>query len=488
MRSLLFTSLLVLWGCPADSKLKDSGAGGTDDTPDPDAECSEDIECSSWQICDDHECVDGDRNNAIDEAEAVSLEDGAGLDRYINTAGDVDYFSFESGGGEFIAAFTNTPEVEEGSPVPDTFLTLYAPDGSVVTTADNYTNGWVVSDMDAGLWGYAAEAGTYILEVKDANPLKDNEAWGGQGFSYNLTAYTWGRATYGESSLTDPFDFGDGGLSVDTGVLRVVGVLLEEPGQVDYILIDFPYDNTAFYVDGAEDLSGSDANPVATISTTDGVIMSERDEVGPNSGVYHPALNAGQYIITVRDAEGGGGTNHWAVLVLKVYGEGDAIAPETEPNDAQAQATPIEMGEYENASGHTYFDGTIWGGMDSADDTDFFKIDVSGDATAETEDGEEVQYLMVCSTSSRWGSAIAPTITVYDETGTELASSEGDPDEYPNNTIENVAITPGSPVYLAVTGDEETAGTPDEWYLIRTYVASFEVATYADGGYSCPNL
>jgi hypothetical protein len=487
MRRPIFLFLAFAFGCPADTKLSDSGETEPDDSPPVDEECTEDVECSGWQICDDRECIDGDRNNAEDEAEALIQDDDIGVDRYINTVGDADYFSFSSAGGEFIFANTDAhEEVSEGSPVPDTFLTLYAPDGSIVTTADDFPNGGTVNNMDSALWAYLSQAGVYILKVSDANPIKGEPGWGGQQFSYHLDLSSWGQATHGSSTLTEPVLFGDDGLGLTENTLYAVGVILEEPGEVDYIQLDFPYDNAGLYVDGIEDLQGSDANPQASIMTMDGTLLAGRDEVGPYGGVLHPNVGTGPLMVAVQDADGGGGTNHWAVLIIKALSEDSALTEEVEPNDADVQATVLEMTERENGSGKVYFDGMQWGEMSAPGDTDFFKIQVSGDATTENDDGDTVQYMVVCMNSARWGSSIAPNLTAYSADGTELMSSAGDADDTPDNRLENVEITPGETVYVEVSAGAESAGTPDEWYMLKAYVASFSVTSYEEGGYSCP--
>ena len=488
MRSPYLLLLGVLVACTTEKTLgSDSGGEDTTPVPDDEGECTEDAECSSWQICEANECVDGDRNNATEEAEAITVDADDALDRHINTAGDVDYFSFESGGGEFIFALTDAhDDVSSSVFVPDTFLTLYAPDGTIVTTADDFPNGGSVNNMDSALWAYLSQAGTYMLEVKDANPIKGNDAWGGQNFTYELSVSTWNQATYGGSTMAEPFLFGEDGLALQENTLYAVGVVLEEEGQVDYVQINFPYDNAGLYVDGISDLQGSDANPKASIMTMDGTLMAQRDEVGPYDGVFYPNMGQGPVMVAIEDADGGGGSNHWAVLIIKAMDEGGAYAEETEPNDVDVQATDIEMTQRENGSGKVYFDGTRWGAMSAPGDVDYFKIEVDGSETVETEDGDEVQYLVVCMNSGRWGSSIAPDLAAYSADGTELMTSAGDVDNTPDNRLENVALTPGEPVYVSVTAGPDSLGTPDEWYMIKAYVASFSVTSYEEGGYSCP--
>jgi len=487
MRSIFFLSLAMLIACPADKELGGDSGGDGEGSPDPELGCSEDVECSAWQICASNECVDGDRNNAQDEAEPVSLETEEELERYINTAGDVDYYTIESGGGEFIFALTDAhDEVDEGVPVPDTFLTLYDPEGDIVTTTDDFPNGGRVNNMDSAMWAYLSQPGTYTLKVSDANPVKGKEAWGGSDFTYTLSVRTWGQATYGTSTFAEPFEFGEGGLTLTENTLYAVGVILEEPGEVDYVAVNFPYANAGFYVDGIEDLTGSDANPMVSILTTEETLLSQRDEVGPNAGVFYPNMTEGPVMIAVEDAEGDGGANYWAVLIIKALDQDSALDAEAEPNDAQAQATEIAMTEKENTNERIFFDGTVQGDMGAPGDVDIFRIHVSGEATVEDDEGTEVQYLVLCMNSARWGSSIAPDLTVYDEAWTELGSNGGTVDDVPNNRIENIAVVPGEPIYIEVSAGLDSLGTLDEWYMLKAYVASFSVTSYEDGGYSCP--
>jgi len=488
MRAMFLLSLTALFACDGDKDLGGDSGGGTDNTPPiDDPSCEADGDCSEWQICEAEECVDGDRNNAEDEALPVILDAEESVESYINTAGDEDFYTFDSDGGEFIFALIDAhEEVDEGDPKLDTFLTLYDPDGQIVTTADDFPNGGSVNNMDSALWAYLSQSGTYVLKVEDANPIKGEEAWGGRDYTYSLEVSTWGQATYGQSTFAEPFLFGDEGLELTENTLYAVGVILEGEGEVDYIALDFPYGNAGLYVDGIEDLRGSDANPMASILTMDEVLLSQRDEVGPNDGVFYPSMTEGGVMVAVEDADGGGGPNHWAVLIIKATDEDSAYASESEPNDTQVQATTIEMPESENSGGKIFYSGTIRGEFNTVGDSDFLKMEVSGEHTVETEEGDEVQYLVVCANSSRWGSSIAPDITVYDQLGTELGSASGDAGQSPNTSIENIELVPGEAVYLEVDGGEDNLGTPDEWYMLKAYIASFSVLSYDEGGYSCP--
>jgi hypothetical protein len=79
-----------------------------------------------------------------------------------------------------------------------------------------------------------------------------------------------------------------------------------------------------------------------------------------------------------------------------------------------------------------------------------------------------------------------PGLTLYGEDGSILAEQDSNADENPNLRIENIEITPGEELVVQVNPGAETLGTPDEWYMLKAFIASFEVSSYEDGGYSCP--
>jgi hypothetical protein len=453
MRSM-FLILILSASCAkdvtVDSESEDEFSSNTDGD---DEGCEEDSDCSGWQICEDYDCEDGDRNNAFEEAQTIRQGEEERISDFINVPNDVDYWRYTSGGGEFIRAAIDPHEVApDGSNQADLFLTLYAPDGSVVTSADDYPNGGSVSNYDS------VELGT------------------------------WNQSTWGsDSTFDEPFMFdSDGPLTIQESTWHSVGVLLEEEGEVDYIAIDFEWNNAGLILDGIEDLSGSDANPHVALYTSDDILLTSRDQVGPDGPVFFPAMTEGSYIMEVSDADGGGGTNHWFMVFLNAGDPDSMIDEETEPNDIEGQADVFEMTETVNGSDKPFWYGYIQGWVDSPGDTDWFSVGATGDASGLNDDEEDTQWLVVCMNSARWGSTIAPNISVVSLEGDVLAEAEGNMDANPNLRIENVELTPGESVYLHVDPGPDTMGLPNEWYRIKTYVASFPITSYEDGGYTCP--
>ena len=516
MRPVIFTLLLL--GCGGDKTIDtndDDGlqTGGTADSDGGDLGCDADNECADWQICEERDCVDGDRNNSFTEAEAILPGSDGGVSTYINTAGDKDYWRYTSPGSEFIRASVDPhDDVADGVPVPDTFVTLYAPDGTVVTSADDYPNGRSVNNYDSVIYAYLAAGGDYIFMVEDANPMWGETAWGGEDYTYTLKLSEWGWLTAGsDSTLEEPFRMDDDwttGVQMTQNTWNSVGILLEEEGEVDYIAVQFDSENLDedsavttwtngyLYVDGIEDLSGSDATPVVQILAPDDVVVSEKVGFGTDGPAVAPALSAGEWILALSDADGGGGPNHWFVVMLNANTSDNNYNWESEPNDGAAAPNAIDMPEYDNASGKPFSTGTVQGFVDSPGDTDFFTISAPEESAGENpvydedgsilEEGELTQWVVLCMNSARWGSSIAPGLTVYGEDGSILAEQDSSADENPNLRIENIEITPGEELVVQVNPGAETLGTPDEWYMLKAYIASFEVSSYEDGGYSCP--
>ncbi|MEC8193740.1 MAG: hypothetical protein VX944_03430 [Myxococcota bacterium] len=502
-RSLVLAAMIG--GCGAADKTVESDeeadyradVGDGDGTED--LGCSDDDACLDWQICEESECIAGDRNNAFSEAEPIAPGD-EGASGHINTPGDVDFWRYTSMGSEFIrVAVDPHDEVPDGAPRPDTFVTLYDPSGAVVTSADDYPNGSRVSNFDSVLYAYLAAAGDYVFVVEDANPLIGLEAWGGEDYSYRLKLGEWAWLTAGASTFDEPFLMGNEwttGIPIATNTWNSVGVLLEEEGDVDYIALQFDNDaldgdaatwnDGILFVDGVEDLSGSDATPLVTVYGPDDLPVSQGERVGPNGPIIAPALRQGQWIVELADADGGGGPNHWYVVMLNADTADDNLDWESEPNNGSAAANAIEMTESINSSGRPFSVGSVQGFVDTVGDTDFFSISAPAESSGENDVGEPAQWVVLCMNSVRWGSAVAPDLLVYGADGTIVGESAADPEGNPNLRIENIEIAPGETLTLQVNPGTETEASPDEWYRLKAFIASFPVSSYEDGGYACP--
>lgn len=150
-------SLFVLFAActaPKDTGTDDSqGDSAEVDT----AECTSDDACGDGRICEEETCVDGDRNNSVDEAEALLWSDP--VTGTLNPANDVDYYVFTADGGEYV--WISTTVDTDATPDANTFVTIRDPAGKVVTSADGYATGTSVTGVDAVAFAFLAEAGTY---------------------------------------------------------------------------------------------------------------------------------------------------------------------------------------------------------------------------------------------------------------------------------------------------------------------------------------
>ena len=513
MQRLLLTVLLT--ACTSSTKTNSVEENVLPEpTGEADLGCEGDDDCADYEICVEEECVTGDRSDGFSDAEDIvastSDVDNA-VSGHINIDGDKDYWRYVSSGGEFIQATIDKPDIPEDTPegalVPDLFITLYDPDGLVVTSADGYANGGSVSDADAVLYAYLSRAGDYVMVVEDANARNGRGTLSGPDYAYRLEVRQRMGTNGLESSTEEPIRFessGSTGIQMTTTSWRSVGVLIDEPGETDYIAVLFDQDNLnpdidadpegtpytwtdgLFRIDGVEDLSGSDATPLVTLLSPDDLEVATSVDVGPTNVMKYPALTAGQWIIAATDADGGGGPNHWFYLLLNADNKGNNIPWEEEDNGIASLATPIPTTDTVNSGGKPFSQGSIQGFVNEAGDNDWFSISAPEDASGDNDEGAPAQWVVVCANSHLWGASTSPRITVYDAAGSVLGEAETDPDNEPNVTIENIEITPGETVNIQVNPGADSIGAADEWYRMKVFIASFEVLTYDEGGYSCP--
>jgi hypothetical protein len=461
---------LVLGACVKDKPIEDSDPNGDDGGGDDGgtSDCADDVECSPWQICEAGDCLSGDRNNAADEAEPLPWEGAA--EGYINPENDVDFYNFTADGGEYIQISTTTVE-EEDDPYDTVLMLRKNANDKVVAIADEYATGTAVTGSDSVIYAYLDEPGDYTVSVEHA------PAWDGSGKPYGAPDYTYtiGLSEHdGGTSEVDTFE--DPGLTVTLGKAHSWisrGLLLEEPGDIDYVALDYSVEDAVLYIDGNEYVGGSDA--VARVRLLDGEqeVYADLADVGPSGPAAYPNLPAGSYVIEVSDELGGGGPNHW-VFVHAIARTDTTTLPEVEPNDQSLDATSLPLTEYQTSSGKDYSLGQAEGDLSTADE-DWFLIDAP----------YEESWVIVCMSSSSYGSLVAPDIGVYDAGAELLAWEEGSATSYPNANLENVPLAPGN-AYVRVAAPKDNAGGPGDWYRIRLYVASFKVSSFEDGGYYCP--
>ncbi len=456
----MLLSLVISCG-DKDSPIEDDG--GSDDSGTVLPDCTTDTDCEDYEICEAEECLDGDRNNAADEAEELtdSIEG-----QFINPAGDIDYFTFTSEGAEFVRIITVSPEEEE-TDVYDTYLTLSGPDGAVVASVDNYPTGGSVSSGDSVLYAYLHEAGQYTIAVEDNGPYVGESAYGDDYYEYSLSVSTWSRYTEEDDAYDDP-GYELNLSSDDDYSFTAIGVVLDSPGDVDYVEIDFPVDESRLYILGQEE-TPSGLTTSMKMYDEDGEVVMSRSPIGDGNFTYAPILDDGNFILELTDADGAGGDGEWFFVFVYFTEDSSTYPLETEANDSPLLATTLET---TLSSSEEY---TVSGGLGFADapaepataDEDWYAIEAFSDG-----------YLVVCLNSEYYGSAIAPDIAIIDGDGETVLEEEDGDDGYPTAAIENVEVEEGETYYLKVTHPEDAAYTPLDWYEFVLYVAEFEVNSY----------
>ncbi len=467
----------VLAGCSDD---KSDGGEGDDDAvfsgdgdggDGADGSCESDDDCAALvEICDAGSCVDGDRDNSEDDAGPLRFGDpddpasyGAGV---LYPAGDVDWFAFESGGGEFVRISSYT---DEDNPDHNTVVSVYRNNGKLVTVADGHAAGGGLSDVDAAVYAYLDQAGTYLVKVEDADPYWGTDAaHGARDYRYELLLQEWTANTAEPDSAEAPA----------TGIELVApnswsarGVLLEEPGDTDWVLVRVGAPDMALVIDGNFDLSGSDARPRARIFDTTGALWSDRVDFGLDGLAYVPAIPEGDYLVELSDAAGGGGANHWFFVHGIARDQNSTYTVEVEDNGPDGVPNELDPEALETESGNPYTIARVEGLADGPGDEDWFSL------RSEYSDGR----IVVCLVSGFYGGTALPELEVWDAEGTLLGSVSSDGTGYPTAELDNLPAPVGD-YSLRLVHDAAATGAPADWYRMYVYVASFEVTAW-----DCPS-
>jgi hypothetical protein len=469
-------ALLGLCACAADK----APAGEEDEVVDPgdgggggdggDGSCDDDGDCGRGKICVEQACVAGDRNNSADEAEALRFGDGETFaEGTINPAGDRDWWVIEADGGEYIRVVTVVDGEDEDGPY-DTVLRVERANGKPVTSANEFATGSGVSGVDAVAFAYLDAPGLYYVIVEDIGSAVDDEERPPEGsvdYVYSIALQEWGSALGEPDSAEAPSLIA----TLDTDRIWVsVGALIDAPGDVDHLALEVLLDGYDLFLDGNDDLSGSDLAPRLRLVDDAGQVFLAKDDVGPAGTAYFPGLPAGSYRVELSDAAGAGGPNHWLFLHAIAREAIDAYAFESEPNDSAPSADVVDQTELENSGGNLFTEGAVEGVADAGSDEDWFRFEAD----------YEANWLVACANAGTYGATSTPRIEVYDELGELLAEGPASATGSPGALIENIELVPGT-YHLRVVHPAEASGGPGDWYRALVYVASFEV-----GGYACP--
>ena len=456
-RVLLLILLAVLVGCPSaavddDDDNDDATVVPPDDDDGPG--CSEDAECrfsSGLEICEDGACVQGDRNNSLDEAQLLEYDGAADL--IIAPAGDIDWFRFNGTAGDLLRIATEADDTNQ----LDTVIRYFDAQGTEIAFNDDFdrlqgTNG---VPPDSWLFTGVPSTGPWYFTVEDARGWigdPSDPAVGGEDSGYQVLLW---RAGAGEGAFFDAVtgerDAADDAHLWEVPEYRIsynLGGFLESPGDTDWIeipvvrgevlrLYGFPNSGSA----GVTRVTAYMPDGLTPITTFDGPGWTD------DRRMWIPVLEDGSYFLEVGDSLGGGGFEYWYWL----HGaqnqppelEDPPLPPlvvETEPNDGVSPEDPgLDLATGPSDSWEA------WARINPPGDEDWYAIDAeAGDRLSvtfrRTEAAGESTRLAVelrdpdgdVSVSGSWQGQEAPvfSLTELDATGTwHVVVTEQNPDE-----------------------------------------------------------
>ena len=234
---------------------------------------------------------------------------------------------------------------------------------------------------------------------------------------------------YGSSVSEEPDSMGDPSVrfNLSSGsTIYAWGIVLEEPGDIDWTTADMPWGDAPFEVWAPEAIPGSALTAVVDVTDETGITHMHKVDVGPEG--YGSTFYSDQqdFTLAVSDAEGGGSLDHWTVLYLRTRDEGYGNQREAEPNDDLADATPLDS-EVVSDGGVTTDRSFLQGRIDGVDDVDSYRFG----ATA----GGKLR--LVCSSDS-YGALGDVDVTLVDPEGNDVITLEDGDDLAPDGEVEDL--------------------------------------------------
>ncbi len=400
MHLLLPASFLLFTACGP--KTTETGPTGGDDTA---PECVDDDACASTEICDANVCVTGDRD-ALDNPTPLGENADGYLDGdgHIDPAGDVDWFSFPSEGGQFIRVDTLVDDEDLEDDYLDTIVTIYSPDGTLLAQEDEHPGG-NVSTYDSVAYAWLSAAGTYTVSVEDKA----------------------GRAAADVTFTVTAKDLGDGGAEPDSlqssglettletadSWYSIPVVLQSGDDASDYVRFDTEWSNTAMVFVTSTGLSASTLTESLTLYNSDGQEILAKQE--PTLDDYGALINSqgDTYVLKVTDAGGGTGETYWGVIFALVREEGYGNDRESEPNDTVVEADTLDLTDQEPDIG-TWVAGYGSGHIDTLEDVDVWGLTIDDDDS----------YVSVFYGAQQYGGQLVAAVDVLDSEGNVVAGVE----------------------------------------------------------------
>jgi len=409
---------------------------GDDDAGDDDtvADCAEDGECAEYEICDEGQCIDGDRNEDFTTAEAVAV--GAEVVGYINPAGDVDYFRLTGSSGEFFKAYAFTETaLEEGG--LDTVLRFYEGSGVQLGYNDDFERLGHIYGTDALYMGCTPASSTYFLSVEDY------AFGGGPSYVYNLQIVEFESGAVEQEPNDEAADAHDAGIDEYNINYDRAGVV-EDDGDVDLWQLQlepgarlrvYGYENTATELETRLRLLGPDGTWE----------VARFDDPSWSDAFVVPVLDADAVYLEVTDQGEDGGDEYCYVLHFAADPPGEVYWAETEPNDTNLDSESLQAND----------DGilSVAGRIDPIVDLDHFVF--QGVA------GQEVTVEFEARSA---GSQLQAHLVLTDPADGELTSLDVPITE--GAVIEGLELPTTGTYHLEVNSADPPAYGVDHWYTM----------------------
>jgi hypothetical protein len=454
-----FGFALLFFACNQDKPIETNNLTDTATIPSEEG-CTQDDDCDQGYICEVQDCIPGDRNNSLEEAESLLWE--SSISGIINPEEDVDYYTFNAEGGEYVRLYTIT-DIDED----DTVVVLRDPNGKVITWSDDYPTGSSISSKDSILFAFLAEEGTHVISVEDYGSYFGNDPSASSSYGYSLYLEEWSRTTREDDSMENPL------LGIDmetTNMWDSVGISIAEEGDHDFFAINYSAESPILEIHGQINLDGSDLIPSVRLYNPQGALVVERNGVGIDGIIKYPFMETGSYLVEIFDQGGLGSLDHWTFLYPISRENTSEQNPEIEPNTGTEEASPLVLNITSNSNGNEYGYGYA-GGTLLSEDEDWFSIENPYDGGT----------IVMCMNSALYGSTLLPAIDVYDAQGTLLDTIQSDSATDPNAAINEIPYDAGT-YYVRVYSEMPiTEDMQSNWYQFITYAASF-----APSSYSCP--
>ncbi len=401
MRMLPLTSFFVFINCSMSCTARNNDTdSSTDSTTESDSSDTADTA--------------SDSQSDSSDTDEFSLVVGSTVELSPNSESSIDFHFYASESGWYhVSAKGNSGEY--ASPAPR--VEIFNPEGELHVDMDDYPGNGGIGYLDSGTDFYVSRPGAWLVRVSSRYP--DHQGYG----SIRIDALS--QFTKEPDSRDAPFisttsPAPDYLTMVRSPLLIPVGVLLEEPGDVDWIRIPISYTHGVLAITGQERIPGSAATIQVTLFDPQQQQVAQVTDLGVDGRITHivDADAAGDYLLRVEDVDGAGGPDHWSVIYIKTIDLDSELlqqfAVETEPNNSLS-AAEIPFVHMDDDGGQITHDVYVRGTLDTSAAEDWFRFDmfVGAERYSLSWWGEE------------FGSAIRPSVQVFSGDGQLVFEFDG---------------------------------------------------------------